>query len=77
MTNDTTPLVNVAIFFAFSATHCLLTLSCVKLDHTLNYYIYTPQSMNITDLILGENLLHKFNCHWHDQGQKDEKACHL
>lgn len=50
MTNDTTPLVNVAIFCAFSTTHHLLTLSWVKLDHTLNYYIYTPQSMNITDL---------------------------
>lgn len=50
MTNDTTPLVNVAIFYAFSTTHYHLPQSCVKLDHTLNYYIYTPQSKNIIDL---------------------------
>lgn len=39
MTNATTPLVNVAICCAFSH---LLNLSHLKLDHTLNHYIWTP-----------------------------------
>lgn len=43
MTNATTPLVNVAIFCASSH---LLNLSHIKLHHTLNHYICTPQSIN-------------------------------
>lgn len=47
MTNATTPLVNVTNFCAFSH---LLNLSHIKLDYTLNHYIWTPHSINMTDL---------------------------
>lgn len=50
MTNDTTPLVTAAIFCAFPTSQYLLTLSCTKLNHTLNYYVCTPQSINIIDI---------------------------
>ena len=50
MTNGRTALATVAMFSAFPAIQGVLTLSCIKFDHMLNYYTWTFQSINIMDL---------------------------
>lgn len=50
MTNERTALAIAAMFCAFPTIQYVLTLSCIKFDHMLNYYIWTFQSVNIIDL---------------------------